>query len=172
MQTRPKLLHYGLSWPISGAFANPNCALAGRDCSIQEVLLGGKKGNKLKNSTPAVWAAIIHEIWISYVPKTLGNFFFHLEKLIFMVDFLFAEHINTSSDRSVRSADTRLTASAVKLLHHTQMWWVTDLLLQTGAGSETLVLCTSGFSCIVSLWLRREATSPRIHCGRLICHIR
>lgn len=37
MQTRPKLLHYGLSWPISGAFTNPNCALAGRDCSIQTV---------------------------------------------------------------------------------------------------------------------------------------
>lgn len=40
MQTRPKLLHYGLSWPISGAFANPNCALAGRDCSIQSVSAG------------------------------------------------------------------------------------------------------------------------------------
>lgn len=43
MQTRPKLLHYGLSWPISGAFANPNCALAGRDCSIQTVCWEGWK---------------------------------------------------------------------------------------------------------------------------------
>lgn len=43
MQTRPKLLHYGLSWPIRGAFANPNCALAGRDCSIQTVCWEEKK---------------------------------------------------------------------------------------------------------------------------------
>lgn len=42
-QTRSKPLHYGLSWPISGAFANPNCALAGRDCSIQT---GGWEGWK------------------------------------------------------------------------------------------------------------------------------
>lgn len=44
MQTRPKLLHYGLSWPISGAFANPNCALAGRDCSILTVCWERKRG--------------------------------------------------------------------------------------------------------------------------------
>ena len=101
MQTRPKLLHYGLSWPISGAFANPNCALAGRDCSIQTVCRERKRERERErereNASPAMWAAIIYKIFIICAEKP--SYFYIQKKLTFMLDILFAYHINARYDQ-------------------------------------------------------------------------
>lgn len=126
MQTRPKLLHYGLSWPISGAFTNPNCALAGRDCSIQTVCWEKKR----LNSSPAMWTAIIYKIFISLYHMRWKDEQFPppFRKAHFHGFYLLTTYVPAITSLECFKHVFHLTWTQypqLPYIHHAQMCWVT-----------------------------------------------